>query len=68
MKKEHVPLSVSFHDAVPVSRTFDHTAKAFPLTGTLWLKVAVGVVDMKDGQPSLGRGIDAGQRREQTYS
>ena len=68
VEKEYITFSVGFHDTVTVSRALNHSAKTFPPTGTLRLKMAVGVVHVKDGEPSLGRSVNIHKRREQAYS
>ena len=68
VEKKDIAFPVNLHDAVPVGGALDDSTLPLAISGAFRLKMAVGVVDMKNGEPTLGSGVDVRESREQTYS
>ena len=68
VEEKDIAFSVSLHDAVPVGGALDDSTLPLAISGALRLKMAVGVVDVKNGESALGSGVDVRKSREQTYS
>ncbi len=68
VQEKHIALPVGLHDAVPVGGALDRSAASHERSGPFRLKMAVGVIDVDDGQTALRGRVCRQERGEQTYS